>query len=481
MASRKFFSGLPEKMMTRSTGPNRQQTNFYWPDESNSDDPRVARTNRLRNRSVSTASIVSQASTDTEESRRRRSREMKSRIEFYDMVDTPTDTESVFSRKLDPTKHKKLETLKSRIEFYDYVDTRQGSSQMNDDDVNSVIEVVQKNENNQEVRNDKNGTIDTPIENKNYMSNSKHIDELANNVNKLSMNTEQPQAQKVDMNNHKSSKYIDSFSESDDDDEDYRYQKAFRGQHEAIDRNYPQRYRRPPLPKQQSSHQYQQSRPRRYNSHYFDDYDEDGYDRYYDNASIRSSRARLPRMPRRNYSPDISDEEFYEPRMYSRRNGRMSRDYRNYEAYSPEREYSRGPNSRYDDYYESYRDDRRQMNNRNTNMNGYGSEMEFNRPKSRTPPRQQPQQHQQQSQQQISTNEIESEQKIQSTSARPPIKPVTRSMSINEARRRHHVNLKSNIFHMDNEYNQVVEQRKPLSVRDFAANHRIGVGLPDLQ
>lgn len=475
MSNRKFFSGLPEKMMVRSTGPNRQQTNFYWPDDSNADDVCSVRSNRMRNRSLSMASVLSQsqASTDTEESRKRRSRDLKSRIEFYDMVDMPTDNESVYSRKLEPSKHKKLETLKSRIEFYDYVDTRD-SSQMNDEDTNSVIEVVQKKEN-QEVRNDKIGTIDTPVENKNFIqnNNNKHIDEIANNVSKMSMNVEHP---KNDMNNHNhKSQYIDSYSESDEDD--YRYQKAFRGQHDAINRNFPQKNRRPPLPKQQhhhQPHQYQQLHPRRYQSHYFDDFEDDGYDRYYENASIRSSRSRLPRMPRRNYSPDNSDEEFYDNRMYPKRNGRMSRDYRNYEAFSPEREYTRAQNPRYDDYYESYRDDRRQTNNRNTNINGFGSEMDYNRPKSRTPPRQQQQQQQQ------STTEIDSEQNIPTTSARPPIKPVTRSMSINEARRRHHINLKSNIFHTDNEYDQVVEQRKPLSVRDFAATTKVGVGLPDL-
>ncbi|XP_070507167.1 putative uncharacterized protein DDB_G0281733 [Chironomus tepperi] len=475
MSNRKFFSGLSEKMMARSTGPNRQQTNFYWPDDSNADDTCSVRSNRLRNRSLSTASVLSQsqASTDTEESRKRRSNDFKSRIEFYDMVDIPTDNESVYSRKLDPSKHKKLETLKSRIEFYDYVDTRD-SSQMNDEDTNSVIEVVQKKEN-QEVRNDKNGTIDTPVENKNFIqNNNKHIDELANNMTKMSMNVEHP---KNDMNNHNHKpQYIDSYSESDDED-DYRYQKSFRGQHDAIKRNYPQKNRRPTLPKQhhQPYHQqYQQLPPRRYQSHYFDDFEDDGYDRYFENASIRSSRSRLPRMPRRTYSPDNSDEEFYDNRMYPKRNGRMSRDNRNYEAFSPEREYTRSQNPRNDDYYESYRDDRRQTNNRNTNINGFGSEMDYNRPKSRTPPREQ-QQHQQ------STIEIDSEQNIPTTSARPPIKPVARSMSISgDARRRYHINLKSNIFHTDNEYDQVVNPRKPLSVRDFAATTKIGVGLPDL-
>ena len=61
-----------------------------------------------------------------------------------------------------------------------------------------------------------------------------------------------------------------------------------------------------------------------------------------------------------------------------------------------------------------------------------------------------------------------------------PYKPVSRSMSINEAKQRHHVNLKSNIFHNDPEYNISVEQRRPTTVREAAGSQRVGVGLPDI-
>lgn len=137
MADRKFFSGLPDRMMKgHASGPNRQQTNFYWPNETDAEQFVPSR-NRMRNRSLSTASLMSQsqASSDAEESRRRRSQQNKSKIEFYDMVDIGTDNESVYSRANDPTKHKKQETLKSRIEFYDYADPNQV-----DEDVQSVIE-----------------------------------------------------------------------------------------------------------------------------------------------------------------------------------------------------------------------------------------------------------------------------------------------------------------------------------------------------
>lgn len=408
MSSRKFFSGLPPAMMSRQSGPNRQQSHFFWPDESIAN--QVPSRSRMRNRSLSTASVISQsqASTDTEESRKRRSNDMRSRIEFYDMVDT-TDTESVYNRKLDPTTHKKLEGLKSRIEFYDYADSSQGARYMENDDAISVIEVAKKNE-----------VKEVPK--------SEVIDhEIAKSMNSLSLQNHKkppPAPQRIPIQKQS---YPDSF-DSESEDEMHRHQKSFRN-HELPSQRY---IRRPPIPQQQ--------RPRRYHSHIFDDFEDDGYERYYDS----NRRPRLPRMSRsrRDYSPDdISDEDFYDDRSYSRRNIPNVREYRN-----------RGGTSRYGDYSENF-------NNRAIS-NGHANEIET-ASRHRTPPRQQ----------QPMENESDT---------RPPVKPVERTISLNEARRRHHVNLKSNIFHNDNEYEQVVGQRKPLSVRDFAANHRVGVGLPDL-
>lgn len=144
MTDRKFFSGLPDRMMRgHGNGQNRQQTNFFWPND-NDQEHFIPSRNRLRNRTSSTASLMSQsqASTDTEESRRRRSQANQSKIQFYDMVDC-TDNESVYSRVNDSIMHKKQETLKSRIEFNDFVDPQH---QNFDDDVQSVIErpVTQK-------------------------------------------------------------------------------------------------------------------------------------------------------------------------------------------------------------------------------------------------------------------------------------------------------------------------------------------------
>jgi hypothetical protein len=436
MSSRKFFSGLTPGMMTRpSNAQNRQQTNFYWPDERSSDQV-SSRSHRMRNRSLSTASIISQsqASTDTEESRRRRNNDLQSRIEFYDMVDT-TDTESVYNRKMDPTTHKKLETLKSKIEFYDYVEPKN----YDDDDANSVIEVVKKKEN-QEVE------ASVAAE---KTTNAQDEQDLAKNMSNLNI-------RKAPTQRNTNSQFADSFG-SDSEDETYRYQQAYR-------KSSAQKFSRRPHLSQQQQQQLPQQRPRRYNSHYFDDFEDDGYERYYDEPN-HHRRPRFPRTNgnrRRDFSPDdLSDEEFFDDRSYARRNMREypSRS----RVYSPEREF-RSSSSRYGADYDNYHHHRRSMNKI---TNGYGSEF-VNESRLKTPPRQQ------------KVNEIESETKLNAaTAARPPVKPVQRSMSINEARRRHHVNLKSNIFHNDHEYDQSVEQKKPLSVRDFAANNRVGVGLPD--
>lgn len=420
---------------------DRQQTHFYWPDEFNSDQVPSPR-NRMRNRSRSTASVISQsnASTDTEESRRRRSNNLKSGIEFYDMVDT-TDTESVYGRKIDPTTHKKLETLKSKIEFYDFADSIKPTQ---DDDANSVIEVVKK-------KDIQEAEVTPP---KVYSNDA----ELAKNMNKMTIqnNLKTPQRHQ--------SQYVDSYG-SESEDESSRYQKSYRNR-DLSSQSQSHRYqRRLPLPPQQL-----QQHPRRYHSHYFDDFEDDGYERYYES----SRRPRLPRermnARRRDFSPDdISDEEFFDDnRSYARKSTRDSRGSRSM-AFLPEKEY-RTSASRYGDY-----DNYRSMH-KVSSTNGYGNEYPHES-RLKSPPRQQ-----------NSTTEIESEARAQINSSsnvtlanRPPVKPpVQRSMSINEARRRHHFNLKSNIFHNDQEYEKVSERLKPLSVRDFAATSRVGVGLPDL-
>lgn len=467
MTDRKFFSGLTDGMMTRNKkAPNHQQTNFYWPNETDTEQFVPVR-NRLRNRTMSNASLMSQsqASTDTEESRRRKSQQNQSKIEFYDMVDVGTDNESIYSRSNDHTKHKKQETLKSRIEFYDYVDTK---SPQPDDDVESVIErpvkknpepsVIEQNiqtttENGQ--KEDEQVTID-PKSNENEQS-------LTQSVQNLSLSPEvkngfAPNYAQPEHPRRKVPQYDDSFSDSDEDERYYRSRR-----HMVEDRKYlppPQHYRYPPSQRSARSH------PRRHNAEYFD-FDDDGYDRHYESTSRRLRYRKpenIPRMARRrDYSPELSDEDFYDnPDGYRR-------DYRGRIPPSPDRYRS---SSRLDDSESYYRG---RSNRRPTN--GYGSEMDFQR--NFAPPIRKPSPQNQNGIIEAPTTPNECAIEVP-TAARPPIKPLTRTMSINEAKQRHHVNLKSNIFHNDPEYDLIVEQRKPLSVREFAARQRVGVGLPDI-
>jgi hypothetical protein len=217
MSDRKFFSGLPEKMMTKHSGPNRQQTNFFWPNDSEINSSAYK---KLKNKSLSTASLAnySQASTDTDELRHRRTKDMKSKIEFYDMIDTTTDTESVYSRSIGPTKNKKLETLKSRIEFYDYEDVSKYDSE---EDKDSVIEVKQCDD--KRILKSEKDNLKPETISKNVNQESAHIDDIDRNMKNLDVNFTQNSDR---LNNYMSNKrfhknglnYDDSFSETSDDE-----------------------------------------------------------------------------------------------------------------------------------------------------------------------------------------------------------------------------------------------------------------------
>lgn len=454
MTDRKFFSGLPDKMMTprNSRGPNRQQTNFYWPNETDLEEFVPSR-NRMRNRSMSTASLMSQsqASSDTEESRRRRTEQNRSKIEFYDMADIGTDAESVYSRANDPmVKRKRQDSLKSKIEFYDFVDTR---SYQPDDDAQSVVErpvkVTVEPSAPEPMTSPENGTKG---EDKSKAQ-VKSEQNLAQSVQNLSLEAKNGYGTSE---RGRRSQYVDSFSESDEDERYYPSRPL-------EDRKYnpPPPHRYPP------SQRSVRSGPRRMNAEFLD-FDDDEYDRQYDSRRLRYRKSEnVPRMARRrDYSPEYSDEDFYDHTDGYRRGGG---DYfRARLPPAPERYRSNA--SRLDDTESYYRG----RNNRR-HGNGYASEADHQRPP--PSPRVSPQENTAASPENGHENGVQSKMPA---SAKPPVKPLSRTQSINEARQRHHVNLKSNIFHNDPEYNQIVEQRKPPSVREFAARQRVGVGLPDI-
>lgn len=446
MGSRKFFSGLPDTMMSKnnSTGVNRQATNFYWPNDSEAENF-VSPRNRMRSRSASTASLMSQSqtSTDNEESRRRRLQQNQSKIEFYDTVDVPTDTESVVSSR-ERNRHKKMETLKSRIEFYDFVDGKNGKDA--DDDVQSVIERPVKMK--KEIENCE---TTTKVEN-NSNNNNNDVEKLSKSFNNMNMEVHQS-VEKTPK------QFIDSFSDDSEDDERFYHQNK-RNNHMFDDQPYELSRNLPPRYPQQPPQRVMNRRPRNNREYY--DYDDDFIRYEHENSRRRHHHIRPPmnpRMTRRrggNYSSqqELSDEEFYFP-----------------SRYPPQ---SRMRNSSYDDEIDdnNYRSSRMSLNRR-TSMNGYEGGIErihfINNEQKKQP--------------KIEVSQVE----VESTSstadqqrATPAKSSLSRTNSVNEAKQRYFTNLKSNIFHKDPEYTNIVEQKKPLSVRDFAASQRVGVGLPDI-
>lgn len=140
MIKGKFYTGLPEKMMNRSRGMDRQQTNFYWPDESEAEEtpsrkvrPTQTKVSPMTSATANNSKVVA----DDIKPKELFHKQLSSRIEFYDNVDakTPEARRRRF-KKIDnvnlnnlnnadnqfvPEK-KKLETFSSKIEFYDFVD-----------------------------------------------------------------------------------------------------------------------------------------------------------------------------------------------------------------------------------------------------------------------------------------------------------------------------------------------------------------------
>lgn len=526
MTDHKFFAGLTEGMMTRNARPNRQQSHFYWPNETDAEAPPSSKT-RLRNRTISTASLYtpSQVSTDTEESRRRKSQQNKSTIEFYDMVDTTTDNESVICRPIDPHKHRKLRTLTSNIEFYDYVDEDKTSEQEKEQPIFVTAPVLEKIEQTKPQPSER--TIPVPLKRtiKSLEFENGHsrgvLEEKMKSLNispeplngsvcedylppKLSVcgdysPPKHSEYKERSIKKHsKSSKYVDSFSESEDDE---YYHRPSRRAYEMEERKYytpapPQRYYSQHSPPR-STYNNHRSHPRPSELEY-----DDGYrnrrpkNRYRSDHSVESHYApqRAPRR-QRQYSP-LSDEEHYD---FDKRKSMEYLDKRSpvtppiYHPKAPSSQQQHQP--QYTQYYPEedvayYTDAARRRNS--AIKNGYASEIEQNRsppppvtatPVKSPPPR--PESVYSANNRRTKSiinggNDTEQDSQYEQQRRSTPYKPVSRSMSINEAKQRHHVNLKSNIFHNDPEYNNSVEQRRPATVREAAGNQRVGVGLPDI-
>lgn len=93
MLNGKFFTGLPPKMIDRGTPrPDRQKSNFFWPDES--DESPGSPSPRKSQSSLKTTQKDQRITPNTEEITPKNlyHKQLKSKIEFYDTVDSsPAD------------------------------------------------------------------------------------------------------------------------------------------------------------------------------------------------------------------------------------------------------------------------------------------------------------------------------------------------------------------------------------------------------
>ncbi|XP_055614068.1 uncharacterized protein LOC129760452 [Uranotaenia lowii] len=149
MAGQKFFHGLTEAMINRGAErPDRQKSNFYWPEEY-LEDPQDRFVTSSRRQSTSSAattpkecpSPASEIETGEVMKQRHRSN-IRSHIEFSDENDSAFSQlarerqreklriEQFLRQQSDDVseaaKTKRQNTLKSRIQFYDYVETPNG-------------------------------------------------------------------------------------------------------------------------------------------------------------------------------------------------------------------------------------------------------------------------------------------------------------------------------------------------------------------
>ncbi|XP_052899873.1 uncharacterized protein LOC128306402 [Anopheles moucheti] len=163
MAQQKFFSGLTEGMINRASGerPDRQKTQFYWPDEyAPEPEPSPTINGRPVNRRPSGTPIGSNPQPTTERridqhtaseppvARDRLPKHAESHIQFYDGVGSSFgELERTkaherlrieqFLRQQseedtgEAARAKRLSTLQSKIEFYDYCAPLNGATRRN--------------------------------------------------------------------------------------------------------------------------------------------------------------------------------------------------------------------------------------------------------------------------------------------------------------------------------------------------------------
>lgn len=506
MIKGKFYTGLPEKMMNRSRGMDRQQTNFYWPDESEAEETptRKVRPTNARASPMTSATVNNYSPSATGDIKPKElfHKELSSRIEFYDNVDakTPEARRRRF-KKIDnvnlnnlnnadnqyvPEK-KKLETFSSKIEFYDFVDTAKPTEVKRNNAVAETIKQKQKIE----IDDEPHGK---PIERTDSMKKrisfqvEKASPERTKSILKNVDGKSQPEKMAVKplpkrgLLPKNMSKSVDNMAKFAKSTEDLDGKSGAEPQSEKLISIIRE------VKNMNLSEQKQPARSSVTKNRYVDDYDDDDYG--YSHAGNRRNNYQPNNDYGRRESDRINDERRYNRRLQERYDCEPAYEYNErpfrreplprsnrVERYE-DRNVRRSPPRIIDDYYESH-------------------SKRFESPESRrTPPRRRYNDMDDRSPRQSRNVPIDVEPYAESNRYSPPNRmryedrPIERK-PIDRGQRAHseqptnysaansgrsHRHLRSNIF-----FNDDIQQpsNRPLSVRDSAVT-RVGVGLPDI-
>lgn len=130
MSSGKFFSGLTEGMMRHSDRPDRQKSNFFWPEEEEVESVPETRSKSRRSSVQSPDRNYSQHNEDIPSPSDLHAKQQTSKIEFYDTVDDAKTNRLNNQQFMTPDSNKydnKQKSLQSNVQFYDYDDGRKNN------------------------------------------------------------------------------------------------------------------------------------------------------------------------------------------------------------------------------------------------------------------------------------------------------------------------------------------------------------------
>lgn len=445
----KFYSGLPDKMMHREVRADRQQTNFFWPDESDAEDI-PSRIKRRGSNAQTTATQKTSLTTANNESdikpKELFQKQLSSCIEFYDNVDAKTpearrrrfkNIDNVNLNNADtqfvPEK-KKLEAFSSKIEFYDFADANGKPSDTKYNNMKHENDVVPPKK-----------VIDSPESTKKRISfKSEPAKGILKNAGEMEeKKSQEPKSGLLPKHMSKSVDNMAKFAKSNETTEKPEKLSSIIREVKNMEISRNQR-----------------------NQHYEE---EDDYD-YYQKGTRR------PPLPAMNYYRD--DERSYyrrDPRDY--RYERRSPKYHDYEEDYNNRRYKRSPErnartqSSFDDRKPKYEQDSFE-NHRTSHRYPQESRRRPQNDLDEQPIRKQ--RNDEREQQKISTPEKSSTNNSNDDFERKENSNQNyNSIETNGNSQRH---LKSNISFTAVKSSQ---PNKPLSVRDSAVT-RVGVGLPDI-